>query len=96
MSEDTETPKPAEVAGRLDGLVGHALGEAVAAIYFNDSSDYLCALWTIVHDLGGEDAVKLLETDEKTAYARYSAGRNKLSNAVLSGAATEVKPRRDV
>ena len=48
-----------------------ALAEAVAAIYFNDSSDYGTALWSVVHLLGGEEAATLLEEDEAEAYAQY-------------------------
>ena len=61
--------------------VRHALGEAVAAIYFGDSSDYLSALWTIVQDLGGDEAVSLLEADEGAAYAKYSKDRDEVPNA---------------
>jgi hypothetical protein len=51
--------------------VGRALGKAVEAIYFNDSSDYLRALWEIVRELGGQEAVDLLESDEHKAFERY-------------------------
>jgi len=60
----------------VERRVRHALGEAVAAIYFDDSSDYLSALWAIVRDLGGDEAVNLLDADERAAYAKYSEGRN--------------------
>ena len=48
-----------------------ALEKAVAAIYFNDNSDYEGYLWEIVKILGGEKAVKLLEKDENKAYKKY-------------------------
>jgi hypothetical protein len=50
-----------------------ALGEAVKAIYFDDSSDYGTALWQIVQLLGGNDAVGLLEADASAAYNKYAA-----------------------
>ncbi len=55
---------------------GKALGEAVAAIYFDDNSDYQSALWTIVNLLGGYDATNLLEHDQQAAYEKYSKHRN--------------------
>lgn len=61
-------------AARVEPAVWRALGEAVAAIYFDDNSDYLSALWAIVRDLGGEEAVNLLEKDGRAAYAKYSQG----------------------
>jgi hypothetical protein len=48
-----------------------ALKEAITAIYFADSSDYLSVLWTIVEILGGEEAAELLEKDESKAYKKY-------------------------
>jgi hypothetical protein len=48
-----------------------ALAEAVAAIYFADNSDYGTALWKIVELLGGEEAIKLLEENERNAYLKY-------------------------
>ena len=53
---------------------GQALDEAVAAIYFADSSDYLSALWKIVSLLGGDEAVALLESDVSAAYKKYCSG----------------------
>jgi hypothetical protein len=48
-----------------------ALAAAVAAIYFDDNSDYLSALWSVVRTLGGEEAATLLDTDEQAAYKKY-------------------------
>jgi hypothetical protein len=48
-----------------------ALKEAVSGIYFGDSSDYLSALWTIVLELGGEDAYVLLQEDARAAFEKY-------------------------
>jgi len=52
-----------------------ALGEAIAVIYFDDSSDYSAALWAIVEALNPE-AAKLLEEDLGAAYDKYSLNRN--------------------
>ena len=51
-----------------------ALGEAIAAIYFNDNSDYLGALWDVVKALDTE-AADLLEMDSSAAYDKYSKDR---------------------
>lgn len=53
-----------------------ALGEAIAAIYFDDSSDYESALWIIIKLLGGEYAVDMLEKNRSEAYKLYAQGRN--------------------
>lgn len=45
-----------------------ALKAAVAAIYFDDNSDYLPALWSIVKRLGGEELASQLETDERAVF----------------------------
>lgn len=58
-----------------------ALGEAVAAIYFADGSDYETALWQIVELLGGNEAVGLLEADGSAAYHKYAADRDAAPNA---------------
>lgn len=49
-----------------------ALEAAVAAIYFNDSSDYLTALWQVVRNLQ-PDMVDLLQSDENAAYSQVKA-----------------------
>jgi hypothetical protein len=72
----TQQPAPA---------VAHALGEAVAALYFDDSSYYASALWTIVLDLGGREAVDALQADSSSAYHRYGADRNATSTAGATG-----------
>ena len=51
--------------------VKKALSEAIAAIYFDDNSDYSAALWTVVTALGGEDVANLLEKDGAAAYKKY-------------------------
>ena len=48
-----------------------ALHIAIAAIYFNDSSDYESALWSIVKELGGEEAIKDLEKNPSEAFRKY-------------------------
>lgn len=42
-----------------------ALYEAVAAIYFADSSDYITALWSVVRHLEPEMAEKLQKNEAK-------------------------------
>lgn len=54
----------------------HALGEAVAALYFADDSDYKTALRTIVRDLGGQATLDLLDADPSAAYHSLAADRN--------------------
>jgi hypothetical protein len=51
--------------------IKNAISAAVSALYFDDSSDFLSALWTIVGELGGQEAVDLLEKDEQSAYKKY-------------------------
>jgi hypothetical protein len=63
-------------AAQPEPNVKHALGEAVAALYFDDRSDYETALWQIVSGLGGEEATDLLRQDAPAAYHRYAADRN--------------------
>jgi len=51
--------------------VKKALSEAVAAIYFDDNSDYSSALWQVIAALGGNEAIELLEEDGNAAYKKY-------------------------
>lgn len=53
--------------GLVQNAVNKAVHEAVSAIYFDDSSDYLPALWSVVRLLA-PDLARLLETDERTAW----------------------------
>lgn len=48
-----------------------ALSEAVAAIYFDDNSDYGTALWSVIEALGGNEVADLLEDDGHAAYKLY-------------------------
>ena len=48
-----------------------ALREAVNAIYFNDSSDYLSALWSVVRSISPETA-QLLEENERAAFEQVN------------------------
>lgn len=52
--------------------IKQALDKAVSAIYFDDNSDYATALWEIVGELGGQEAVDLLEKDAKAAFDKYA------------------------
>lgn len=56
---------------RQDGAP-QALKAAVAAIYFNDSSDYESALWTVVRELCPQMA-ELLEANPSGAYHQADA-----------------------
>ena len=49
-----------------------ALEAAVNAIYFDDNSDFGSALWTVVRELGGVDAIDLLDRDARGAYLKYA------------------------
>lgn len=71
--------------GQPDPAVAHALGEAVAALYFADNSDYEAALTRIVLDLGGQEAADLLRTDGSAAYHRYGADRDATGTAGTTG-----------
>ena len=55
----------------MEPNVKKALSEAVAAIYFDDSSDYSSALWAVVRALDPQAAI-LLEEDDGAAYDKYS------------------------
>ena len=52
--------------------IKNALCKAVDAIYFNDNSDYESALWGIIRELGGQEAVDLLEQNPKAAFDKYN------------------------
>lgn len=54
-----------------DYKIQEALSEAVAAIYFTDSSDYKPALHKIVQILGGDKALELLLDKPRLAYKHY-------------------------
>lgn len=72
-----------ELAEKVKGMAtpdGHAaaLHAAVSAIYFDDSSDYLSGLWTVVCAL--DPAVgKLLEHDPAAAYEATKPGQTALA-----------------
>ena len=48
-----------------------ALSAAIAAIYFDDSSEFRSALWDVVRELGGAQVARLLEEDASGAYDEY-------------------------
>jgi hypothetical protein len=50
-----------------DEVINKAVHEAVSAIYFDDSSDYRAALWSVVRLLA-PDLAEMLETNERTAW----------------------------
>ena len=54
-----------------DEAIKQAMKAAVAAIYFEDSSDYATALWEVVTALGGQEAADLLDYDSQAAYEKY-------------------------
>lgn len=51
------------------------LREAVSVIYFDDSSDYGSALWSIVRIIGGSDLCDLLDANPSEAYKKYVDGK---------------------
>ena len=51
-----------------------ALAEAVASIYFADSSDYGKALWDVINALSPK-AAELLDKDPEKAYEKYVEGK---------------------
>lgn len=51
--------------------VEQALDEAVAALYFGDSSEYSIALWMVVSLLGGKEAAELLDQNPSAAFHKY-------------------------
>jgi len=51
--------------------VEKALERAVYAICLDDSSDYESALFGIIHLLGGDEAIDLLENDSRKAFYKY-------------------------
>jgi hypothetical protein len=57
-----------------------ALKAAVAALYFNDSSDYESALWTVVRELCPQMA-ELLEANPSGAYHQADAFASQTSDA---------------
>ncbi|WP_066338436.1 hypothetical protein [Azohydromonas lata] len=75
-AESLRAALAAATAAQQQPDVAHALGEAVAALHFDDNSHYASALWTIVLDLGGREAVNALQFDSSAAYHRYGADRN--------------------
>ena len=70
VSNPVEAVVSSELPRKPD--VDEALSQAVKAIYFNDNSDYLQALWEIVSALGGKSACELLEEDESKAFHKYA------------------------
>jgi len=57
-----------------NAAISKAMSSAVAAIYFDDGSDYGAALWSVIKALGGQEAADLLEEDEHAAYKKYCDG----------------------
>ena len=50
--------------------VNKALDHLIAAIYFDDSSDYLSAIWDAIKEIDIE-AYNLLTEDKSAAYGKY-------------------------
>ncbi|HII3168651.1 TPA: hypothetical protein ACY3II_001730 [Klebsiella michiganensis] len=69
-ADGTLTNEDAKQAGNSQGIPDgskEALSEAVAAIYFTDSTDYLPALYSVVKALSPEVFAQLL-SNEKAAF----------------------------
>lgn len=65
--------KPDPLCQEAGLAIDKALHEAIAAIYFDDSSDYAGALRRIVRYLGGPECSELLEADPKALYDKSRA-----------------------
>ena len=50
-----------------------ALHEAIAAIYFDDSSKFSGALWNVVRILGGPHCAQLLQENPRACYSASAA-----------------------
>lgn len=68
--EDRHHRKYREEAARV---IDAALHEAIAAVYFDDGSDFRPALLRIVSILGGPSCLELLETNPRACYAASAA-----------------------
>lgn len=65
--------KPDPLCQEAGLAIDKALHEAIAAIHFDDSSDYARALRRIVRYLGGPECAELLEADPKACYDKSKA-----------------------
>jgi hypothetical protein len=81
MSEKTDGVTPTQAPSGPNPLdVSEAVHAAAAAIYFNDSSDYERALWTVLRKLAPRLA-EVMETDPGGAYLRAKDGVMALGEA---------------
>lgn len=70
MHADNKTKRAMQVDGeQAASAIDAALHEAIAAVYFDDGSDFKPALMRIVGILGGPSCVKLLEGNPRACYA---------------------------
>ena len=73
-----------DLLGLAPNAVNKAVHEAVSAIYFCDSSDYLPALWSVVRLLA-PDMAEMLEKDERQAWQTSDDRANARPNVVVTG-----------
>lgn len=74
MHADNKTKAAMQIDGERAALaIDQALHEAIAAIYFDDSSDYARALRRIVRILGGPECAELLEANPRACYEASAA-----------------------
>lgn len=74
MHADNKTKRAMQIDGEQAAMaIDAALHEAIAAIYFDDSSKFGPALWSVVRILGGPCCAKLLEENPRACYAASAA-----------------------
>ncbi len=71
---DNKTKAAMQLDGERAALaIDQALHEAIAAIYFDDGSDYPRALRRIVRILGGPECAELLDANPRACYEASAA-----------------------
>ncbi len=78
------TTEPLTVSDKSNRLVHmanveKALAAAVAAIRFDDASDYRSALWIVVEALGGSECSELLADSPTEAWVKYCEKRPRMA-----------------
>lgn len=74
MHADNKTKAAMQADGERAALaIDQALHEAIAAVHFDDSSDYPSALRRIVRILGGPDCAELLDANPRACYEASAA-----------------------
>ena len=74
MHADNKTKRAMQIDGEQAAMaIDAALHEAIAAIYFDDSSKFSGALWNVVRILGGPHCVQLLQENPRACYSATAA-----------------------